>query len=581
MAESGEARRLADELAAELDVNQMWEDLRVFSELQRYSGSLDGEKAVDIIMNRLKALGVRATRESYELYRSLPLDASVIIGSGNDKTILGATPYVYSGCAQDLTGNVIIDTFTPGRHLTQKEQAKRYARLAGKIVLTYDATYQFAVQAHKAGALAILTIWGADIPHHGTLGGVWGTPELDDLNRYPYIPFVELVKKDGEKLLSLLLRETEVRATLNVKMDNGIVRSSMPVAVIPGKSEKYVLVSGHYDSWYEGMTDNGVANVAMMDMARVLKRHQGELRRTVVLAWWSGHSDGRYSGSTWYFDQHWQDLHDNCVAHINMDICGCAGSDLVGFNTSCMEGRSFSDSFLAEFNPRAPVAPIPMERFADQTFWGADIPFTIMPKFSKYGTSSMPFFWWHTAQDTIDKVSSEIMLRDSRVILKLACLFANAEHLPAKLSAFAEMMEKRLSAIKKELHPDFDLTPVDGHMQQLKAALSVLEKAMEGRSDTDDIVKRTAGELTRITYTSSSPYHQDPAVPQGVFPALSRAMGHTPENTEADYYLALKTTFVRQRNRLIGQIQKVIEDCDVQLLRWDMAAELEKKRDQL
>ncbi len=63
-----------------------------------------------------------------------------------------------------------------------------------------------------------------------------------------------------------------------------------------------------------------------------------------------------------------------------MDICGCKGSDLVGFNTSMLEGAAFDREFLLEFNDEEPIAPVPMARFADQTFWGADIPFAIMPE---------------------------------------------------------------------------------------------------------------------------------------------------------------------------------------------------------
>lgn len=566
------AQVLADTVATELDDQRMWADVESFSKLHRYSGSPDGEAAVDIIMERMRGLDIQVTRESYDLYRSLPLGASVAVSVGETEQLFQAIPYVYSGCVENLTAPVVFDTYSQQAHVTQEEQAQRCAELAGKIVLTYDNTYKFAVAAHRAGALAILTIWPQDVPHHGTLGAVWGTPELDDLSRYPFIPYVELVKKDGEAVKSLL-QQGEVVATLTVKMDNRIVKSSMPIAVIPGQSKQYVLVSGHYDSWYEGMTDNAVANVAMMEMARVLKQHQSELKRTVVFAWWSGHSDGRYSGSTWYFDQHWQDLHDNCVAHINMDICGCVGSDLVGFNTSCLEGRQFNDLFLAEYNDQPPVAPAPMARFADQTFWGANVPFAIMPKFSKYAVQGQPFFWWHTAQDTIDKVSGKVMLRDASVILKLTCLFANADRLPAQLAGFADMMDSRLQLIAQELHPDFDLKPVDSYLQALKVALRKLEQAMEGREDTDDIIMRTAGELTRVTFTSSSPYHQDAAVAQEMFPVLSEAMGQTPENTCADYYLALRTTFVRQRNRLVGQIGQVIEDCEVQLLRWGMDAD--------
>ena len=47
-------------------------------------------------------------------------------------------------------------------------------------------------------------------------------------------------------------------------------------------------------------------------------------------------------------------------------------------------------------------------------------------------------------------------------------------------------------------------------------------------------------------YTTSSPYHQDPAVKGTVFAGLAMARGSDKENTEADYYLAVQTRFVRQ-----------------------------------
>ena len=74
----------------------------------------------------------------------------------------------------------------------------------------------------------------------------------------------------------------------------------------------------------------------------------------------------------------------------------------------------------------------------------------------------------------------------------------------------------------------------------------------------------------RITYTASSRYHQDPATEGPMFPALSTAMGLTPENTEEDFYLAVQTRFVRQRNRLVGQLWHIIEDCENLMRRLDM-----------
>ena len=100
--------------------------------------------------------------------------------------------------------------------------------------------------------------------------------------------------------------------------------------------------------------------------------------------------NARYSGSTWYYDHHWEDLKENCVAHINMDICGCKGSDVVGMRTSMLEGEAFDREFLREFNDKEPEAPTPMVRFADQTFWGADIPFAMMPQFIKQDHKTFP-----------------------------------------------------------------------------------------------------------------------------------------------------------------------------------------------
>lgn len=560
-----------DLISKSLDVNRIMSDLQFIGTLQRYSGSSDGEKAVDYIVEKMHAFGVDVERMRYEVYRSLPLFATVDIEDGIQLKKCKGTPYVYSGKAKNLRAQVFFDEASNRKSINAQEDPSRYDDFKGKIVLTYDSSYNFAKKAHRAGAVGVLTIWRAEIPHHGTLGGIWGNPEIEDIeNGYPYIPFVELVKSDGEKLRASLA-QGDVFCTLNVEMDDSIVESSMPVATIRGKSDKYVLVSGHYDSWYEGATDNGVANASMIELARVLQEHKSELRRTVVLAWWSGHSDGRYAGSTWYYDKYWKDLFENCVAHINMDICGCKGSDLVGLNTSMLEGEQFGLNFLTEFNQSEPMKPIPMARFADQTFWGANVPFTIMPKFTRRVESGEAIFdWWHTKHDALDKVDPEIVLRDIKVVAKLTASFAITDPLPADLSGFINLMEARLKTIEDALCADFDISPLYPYLLNLRRTVMSLEKTIKNRSNTDDIIIRVGGEMTRLMYSYSSRYHHDHAVEQQLFPKLSIAMGRTRENTRSDNYLALKTTFIRQRNRILGQIGYIIEMCENKMLRWQM-----------
>lgn len=571
MEEMFEFREFSEKIAGSLEKERMMKDIEAFSHLERYTGSREGEQAAELIAARMESLGIPVSRETYRIYRSLPKRAAVKVLGQGIKEEIALTPYVYSGQAESIQAELVFDELsTTG--CTQKQRKERMKAFAGKIVLTYESSFSFACEAKNAGALGILTIWRADLAHHGTLGGVWGSPEPEDLlYHYPRIPFAEICKSAGERLKELCINGKEpVTVCLDVEMDDGILPTMMPVARIEGKSRKFVLVSGHYDSWYEGVTDNGVANAAMMEMARVFKENQEKLERSVVFAWWSGHSDGRYSGSTWYYDNHWQELNEDCVAHINMDICGCKGSDLVGFNTSMLEGNDFAKEFLREFNDEEPIPPVPMARFADQTFWGANVPFAIMPKFSK--KDKVIFYWWHTKEDTFDKVDEEIVLRDAKVIAKLSAIFANIDRLPADMKGFAEIMEQRLCEIKDALSSDFDLTPVWPVMEKLKETIAKFEAALPGQGPetADDAVIKTAGEMVRITYTASSRYHQDPATEGPMFPALSMAMGLTPENTEADFYLAVQTRFVRQRNRLVGQLRHIIEDCENLMCRWDM-----------
>ena len=66
---------------------------------------------------------------------------------------------------------------------------------------------------------------------------------------------------------------------------------------------------GHVDSWYYGAIDNGTANAAQMEVARLVSAHQKELKRNFRIVHYSVHSHGRYAGSARYADNFWEELH--------------------------------------------------------------------------------------------------------------------------------------------------------------------------------------------------------------------------------------------------------------------------------
>jgi len=92
--------------------------------------------------------------------------------------------------------------------------------------------------------------------------------------------------------------------SVSTSLDTGWRRIPVLVAEIPGNRvpDEFVLLHGHLDSWHVGVGDNATGDATMLELARVFWQHRDDLTRTVRIAWWSGHSHGRYAGSTWYAD---------------------------------------------------------------------------------------------------------------------------------------------------------------------------------------------------------------------------------------------------------------------------------------
>ena len=61
------------------------------------------------------------------------------------------------------------------------------------------------------------------------------------------------------------------------------------------------------------------------------------MRRGLRLCFWSGHSHGRYSGSSWYADTRWEELSKRCVAHVNVDSTGAKGNTIMSDALSSAE----------------------------------------------------------------------------------------------------------------------------------------------------------------------------------------------------------------------------------------------------
>lgn len=557
-------RDMKDAVLCDLNRENMLETIQYFSTLYRYSGTSDGEKAVRYLEDKLSSWGVSYEHCQYDGFFSIPLSAS-LTAFGNTYDLIAD---VYSREADGLTGDLIYDRRSCDASVTGLEDEERFASFRDKIVLTWEGKGMFAYKAYMAGARGIVHICKTKGPyvHHSNIGVIWGTPGTDQDAYMQFLPSAGISRRDGEELISLLERDPGV-ASLSIRMDTGLRPSSMVVAEIPGRSDNYVLVSGHYDSWYEGITDNAVSNAIMLEYARVLKARGEGLERGVKLAWWSGHSDGRFSGSAWYCDSHWEDLNRRCVAHINLDLTGCKNSDQIVARTACTEGLDFTGRLIEKYTGRRPDSYIPMIRGADQSFWGVSVPITIMLKYEptkENRLSDCPSGgpWWHTNQDTMDKLDETIMMRDARINMELIMDIQSAASLPVSIPEFLRDMDKRLSSILNSLDPGFDAGRIPELWQALTERLAWFASRLSDGEASDADVKATIGKLLHVIYCRKDPYQHDYGNLSGPFYSIGQMRGVNRMNTSGYYYTMAKTDFLRYRNRLCGGMAEIISYID-------------------
>src|SRR5690606_31051813 len=178
--------------------------------------------------------------------------------------------------------------------------------------------------ATQAGVRALICISGEHL-HEMTVSPVWGSPTPETLDMLPQVPVISVDSATGEQLKALI-DGAEARVRVTTVVDTRWRKIPVLLADLDVEGRDHVMFSGHVDSWHYGAMDNGSANATMIEVARILANHRDELRRGVRFAFWSGHSQARYAGSTWFADAYWFDLRDRCVAHVNVDSTGGKGA---------------------------------------------------------------------------------------------------------------------------------------------------------------------------------------------------------------------------------------------------------------
>jgi hypothetical protein len=529
-----------------------------FAKRVKLSGTPEELESFHYLKKCLDGYGYQTKLISHDAYISLPGASSVEADGRKLKSI------THSFSLNSPKGGLTTDLVDAGEG-TKTDFARVDCR--GKIVLVDGiASPAAAANAKAAGAVGQLHVSPHEYLHEMCISPVWGSPSDDTLPEMPATVACTISEADGAALRAKLKSAGRLAVTLHAEVDTGWRKTPILVAHLdaPGaKDGPFTLLSGHHDTWYYGVMDNGSANATMLEAARLLaERHKG-WRRGLRVCFWSGHSHGRYSGSTWYVDNHFEDLDARCVAHVNVDSTGGIGATVLTEN-----GVTTPLVALAKDATRAEAqqdhAGKRASRSSDQSFWGVGIP-------SMYGSIShqppSPLkmrnalgWWWHTPHDLLDKIDEKFLERDTRVVVHTLWRLQTDPVLPLDCAAHAGDLLAELRKLAGKLG---DAVAIGG---LVKAAESLQAKAeaVAAHSGVNDQAKldainaalmRASRALVPLDYTDGDRFSHDPALPQSAWPALDqlRALCQAKPGSDEARFLAVGAR--RAANRVLHALK--------------------------
>lgn len=546
-------------------------DTEAIAQWVRLSGTEDEARSFDYVESVIREMGLQTTRHTGWAYISLPESAELNVEGREISAI------AHSMVPNTPEGGLELPLVYVGRG-TEDDYAFQDVR--GKIALIDGiAIPGKAHAAEEVGAAACIFANADEHVHEMIISTVWGSPTPEARDKLPKIPVVSVGAAAAQPLRETLQETKEPTARLATRVRTGWTEIPTLTAQVDGieEPEKFILFSGHIDSWHYGAMDNGSADALMLETLRVLLPHRESLRRSLRLAFWSGHSHGRYAGSTWYADHLWEDLYDNCVLHLNTDSPGGRGATVITEGQAMAETRGIAADVIRaltgeKFNGSR------FGRSGDQSFMSLGIPSLFMfvseqPPGQDESAGDVAEllggpgakgggvgWWWHTTEDTVDKLDPDLLVRDTRIYATVAYRLLSEQLLPLDLHASAEELVGYLHTWQEKAGGRFNLSSVVSRAEEVAELASSFQDRLGGAArsaepetvrGTNESIRCATSELVRLNYARSDRFEQDLALGQPPVPLLApvNELLSTDEGSDADHELL--TLLIRRRNHVL------------------------------
>ncbi len=550
-----------------VNADSLWRHLESICQWERYTGTEGENEAVRYIVAELTDLGIDVEVHAFESLISIPGETTLHISGEHSVTIPAITAVFGASTGENgVSGQAVYvgEADAPDAPFTDPFYmgASGETPVAGRIVVA-EGMLSPARFHHfeRRGALAQVYV-NKGYAHELTVSTIWGAPTPENIARLPKTPVVTLSREQGAALLERLRGKEEVSLCVHARTDTTWRETLMPVASIPPSdgSEEYVLVGGHIDSWHIGANDNAAGDATLIELARIAHETRGELKRGLKVAWWNGHSHGRFSGSTWYADHMFHELYRNCAAYLNIDQPGCRGATL--YRPFCTADiRDWVRDVISCIGGQT-TEPDHPRKMADQSFWGVGIPsFSFLPVLppghpdlhKDHPSSGFPEYWHHPA-DTLDKMDGNLLAEHCRLYAAALHELCSMERVPLNPATTATVVNEeidRLDALS-------DGAVYLGDLRDAGARFARSCEALGAKLDDVDVARanrallKISHAVNPVLYTLAGPFDHDPASGAFRLPGLQCIGNFVERGPSSDAGRVIYTRILREKNRIIA-----------------------------
>jgi len=555
----------------ETSPDRLMEHVENIARWVRLSGSEEEARAFDYIEQRLRDWGITYRRLSHPAYISWPGKASLTLMAGGKAVDVPCI--THSMAASTPPGGTSARVCDAGAG--ESGAFRNFA--AGAVALVRGlATPQKTVAARAAGACGVIFVNGEE-RHEMIVSPVWGSPSGDMMRHLPGIPVVSVLARDVEQVYEDLRSGRSVRAVLTTEVLTGWREIPLLTADIPGTTypKEVVLLAGHVDSWHYGAMDNAGANAVQLEALRIFGARRQRLQRTLRVAFWSGHSHGRYAGSTWYVDHFWEELAERLVLHLYVDSVGGRGATVLSEAWAMAETKAIgAEAVMAEsggdFNGSR------CGRGGDYSFYGLGVSCLFMclseqpPVSDPYHIGSSGLLggtgrtgglgsWWHTTGDTIDKLDPAFLHRDAAVYLHALARYLEEPRLGLDFRATARELGDHLTMWQEKAGARFDLSRPLQYCDRLRERLDQFYARTDlAVADFNRTVVRLQRILIPLGYSTGNRYEHGLAMPYPPVPALEPVNDLVLTRPGQDEEMHVLTLLRRRLNYVCDSLRRAV-----------------------